>query len=143
MDELTMLARNNRNDGDDNVNIDLVQRRSKVESEEKYQTKISKKHFSIRYLRQWWRMWRKKRTCNTEIIITEYDDDDLNQSDNNQDTNNEVSEVKDMRIERTKTYSRIGALVIKQKRWVRKRRINFKQASSKRRRCWWSSWYWY
>ena len=30
MDELTMLARNNRNYGDDNVNIDVVQGRSEV-----------------------------------------------------------------------------------------------------------------
>ena len=32
-----------KNDGDDNVNIDVVQGRSAVESEEKDQTKISKK----------------------------------------------------------------------------------------------------
>ena len=32
MDELTMLDRNNRNDGDENVNIDVVQGRSEVES---------------------------------------------------------------------------------------------------------------
>ena len=44
MNELTMLARNNKNDGDDNVNIDVVQGRSEVESEEKDQTKISKKY---------------------------------------------------------------------------------------------------
>ena len=31
MDDLTMIARNNRNDGDDNVNIDVVQGRSEVE----------------------------------------------------------------------------------------------------------------
>ena len=43
MDELKMLARNNRNDGDDNVNIDVVRGRSEVESEEKDHTKISKK----------------------------------------------------------------------------------------------------
>ena len=30
MDELTMLARNNRNYGDDKVNIDVVQGRSEV-----------------------------------------------------------------------------------------------------------------
>ena len=43
MDELTMLTKNNRNDGDDNVNIDVVQGRSEVESEEKYQMNIGKK----------------------------------------------------------------------------------------------------
>ena len=40
MDELTMLARKNRNDGDENVNIDFVQGRSEVESEEKNQMNI-------------------------------------------------------------------------------------------------------
>ena len=40
---MTILARNDKNDGYDNVNIDVVQGRSEVESEEKYQTKISKK----------------------------------------------------------------------------------------------------
>ena len=43
LDEVTMLARNKSNDGYDNVNNDVVQGRSEVESEEKYQTKISKK----------------------------------------------------------------------------------------------------
>ena len=43
-DEVTMLARNKSNDGDDNVNNDVVQGRSEVESEEKDQTKISKKY---------------------------------------------------------------------------------------------------
>ena len=38
-----MLARNKSNDEDDNVNNDVVQGRSEVESEEKDQTKISKK----------------------------------------------------------------------------------------------------
>ena len=42
MDEVTMLARNKKNDGDDNVIIDVVRGRSEVESEEKYQTKTSK-----------------------------------------------------------------------------------------------------
>ena len=37
-----MLARNKTNDEDDNVNNDVVQGRSEVESEEKYQTEISK-----------------------------------------------------------------------------------------------------
>ena len=44
MDEVTMLARNNKNDGDDNVNIDVVQGRNEVELEEIDQTKISKKY---------------------------------------------------------------------------------------------------
>ena len=43
MDEFTMLTKNNRNDGDNNVNIDVVQGRSEVESEEKDQMNISKK----------------------------------------------------------------------------------------------------
>ena len=43
MDDWTMLARNNRNDGDDNVNIDVFQGWSELESEEKDQTKIRKK----------------------------------------------------------------------------------------------------
>ena len=44
-------------------------------------------------------MWRKEiKTCNTKVIITEYDDDDLIQSDNDQHTNNEVSEEKYLRI---------------------------------------------
>ena len=37
------LNKNNRNDGDDNVNIDVVQGRSEVESEEKDLMNISKK----------------------------------------------------------------------------------------------------
>ena len=44
MDEFTMLTKNNRNDGDDNVNIDVVQGISEVESEEKDQMNISKKN---------------------------------------------------------------------------------------------------
>ena len=40
-DEVTMLARNERNDGGDNVNIDVFLGRSEVESEEKDQSKIS------------------------------------------------------------------------------------------------------
>ena len=39
-----MLARNKSNDEDDNVNNDVVQGRSEEESEEKYQTEISKKY---------------------------------------------------------------------------------------------------
>ena len=38
-----MFTKNNRNDGDDNVNIDVIQGRSGVESEEKDQMNISKK----------------------------------------------------------------------------------------------------
>ena len=46
-------------------------------------------------------MWRKKRkTCNTKVLTTEYDDDDLIQSDNDQHTNNEVSEEKDLMIQK-------------------------------------------
>ena len=43
MDEFTMLTKINRNDGDDNVNSDVVQGRSEVESEEKDMMNISKK----------------------------------------------------------------------------------------------------
>ena len=43
MDKVTILARNKNNDGDDDVNNDVVQGRSEVESEEKDQTKIIKK----------------------------------------------------------------------------------------------------
>ena len=39
-----MLSRNNKNDGHDNVNINVVQRRNEEEPEEKDQTKISKKY---------------------------------------------------------------------------------------------------
>ena len=39
-----MLARNQKNDGDDNVSNDLFQGRNEVESEEKDQTKIIKKY---------------------------------------------------------------------------------------------------
>ena len=59
---------------------------------------------------------KKEKPCNTKIIITEYDDEDLIQLDNDQHTNNEVSEEKDMIIEKTKKCSRIGALRRKQKR---------------------------
>ena len=38
-----MLARKKSNDGDDNVNNDVVKGRSELEPEEKYQTEISKK----------------------------------------------------------------------------------------------------
>ena len=43
MDEFTMFTKNNRNDGDDNVNSDVFQGRSEVESEEKDIMNISKK----------------------------------------------------------------------------------------------------
>ena len=39
-----MISRNKTNDEDDNDNNDALQRRSEVESEEKYQTEISKKN---------------------------------------------------------------------------------------------------
>ena len=39
-----MLAKNSRNDADDNVNIDIAQGRSEEESEEKDQMNISKKY---------------------------------------------------------------------------------------------------
>ena len=42
MDEFTMFTKNNRNGGDDNVNIDVVQGKSEVESEEKDLMNISK-----------------------------------------------------------------------------------------------------
>ena len=41
---MKILARNKKNDEDDNVNNIVVQGRSEVESEEKDQTKISKKY---------------------------------------------------------------------------------------------------
>ena len=44
MDEFTMLTKNNRNDGDDNFNIDVVQGKSEIESEEKDLMNISKKY---------------------------------------------------------------------------------------------------
>ena len=46
----------------------------------------------------------KKKTCNTKIDTTEYDEDDLIQSDNDQHTNNKVSEEKDLRIEKPKMF---------------------------------------
>ena len=42
MDEFTMLTKINRNDGDNNVNSDVVQGRSEVESEEKDMMNIRK-----------------------------------------------------------------------------------------------------
>ena len=45
---------------------------------------------------------KKKKTCNTKKYFTEYDDDDLIQSDNDQHINNKVSEEKDLRIEKPK-----------------------------------------
>ena len=47
---------------------------------------------------------KKEINCNTKVIITEYDDDDLIQSDNDQHTNNEVSEEKYLRIEKQKMF---------------------------------------
>ena len=43
MDELTMLARNNKNDGGGYVNIDVVKGRSEVESEKKIRRKLANK----------------------------------------------------------------------------------------------------
>ena len=56
-----MLSKKNKNDGDDNVNIDVVQGRSEVESEEKnpmnIQMNISKKIcFSIRQNKKYYRI---------------------------------------------------------------------------------------
>ena len=51
---------------------------------------------------------RRKKTCNKNKIITEYDDDDLIQSDNDQHTNNEVSEEKYLKIEKTKNVLELG-----------------------------------
>ena len=106
MDELTMLAKNNRNDGDDNVNIDVVQGISEVESEEKDQTKINKKYALASDTLDHGEECEenKKKTCNTKVIFTEYDDDDLIQSDNYQHKNNEVSEEKYLRIEKQKMF---------------------------------------
>ena len=50
----------------------------------------------------------KEKTCNTKIMITKYDDEDLIQSDNDQHTNNEVSEGKDLIIEKTKNVLELG-----------------------------------
>ena len=41
---MTILARHKSNDEDDNVNNDVVQGRSELESEEKDQTEIRKKY---------------------------------------------------------------------------------------------------
>ena len=71
-------------------------------------------------------MWRGKKTCNTKVLTTEEDDDDLLQSytdkltinevsekkdqrsDNDQHTNNEVSEEKHLIIEKTKNDIDLG-----------------------------------
>ena len=90
-----MLDRNKSNDGDDNVNNDVFQGRSEVESEEKDQTKISKKDALSSYtLDHGEESEKKEKIVNKKIIITENDDDDLIHSDNDQDTNNEESEEK-------------------------------------------------
>ena len=46
---------------------------------------------------------KKEKTCKTKKNI-DYDDDDLIQSDNDQHTNNEVSEEKYLRIKKTKMF---------------------------------------
>ena len=54
-------------------------------------------------------MWRKKRkTCNTKVLPTEYDDDYLLQSYNDQHTNNEVSKEKYLRIAKSKIILELG-----------------------------------
>ena len=107
-----MLARNNKNDGDDNVNIGVVQGRSEVEPEEKYQMNISKKYAlasdTLDHGEE--SEVKKENNCNTKVIITENDDDDLIQSDNDHDTNNAELEEKDLRIERTKNIPELGHL---------------------------------
>ena len=45
---------------------------------------------------------KKRKNCNTKVLPTEYDDDDFLQSYNDQHTNNEVSEEKDLRISKSK-----------------------------------------
>ena len=105
-----MLARNKSNDEYNNVNNDVVQGRSEVESEEKYQTKISKKDTlssDILYHGEESEK-NKEKLVNKKTIITENDDDDLIHSDNDQDTNNEESEGKYQRIERTKDILELG-----------------------------------
>ena len=85
-----MLARNQKNDGDDNVNNDVVQGRSEVESEEKDQTKNSKKYAlasdTLDHGEE--SEENKEKIINKMIMITENDDDDLIHSDNDQDKNN-------------------------------------------------------
>ena len=51
---------------------------------------------------------KKEKTCNTKKTITEYDDEDLIQSDNDQHTNNEVSEEKYLVIEKTINVLELG-----------------------------------
>ena len=54
-------------------------------------------------------MWRQKiKTCNTKVLTTEYDDDDLLQSYTDQLTINEVSEEKDLRIAKSKNILELG-----------------------------------
>ena len=52
MYEFTMLTKNNRNDGDDNVNSDVFQGRSEVESKEKDMINNSKKLLKMKKLRK-------------------------------------------------------------------------------------------
>ena len=109
MDEFTMITKNNRNDGDDNVNIDVVRGRSEIESEEKDLMNISKKYALASDTLDHGEECeeKKEKTCNTKNIFTEYDDD-LIQSDNDQHKNNEVSEETDLRIEMTKNILELG-----------------------------------
>ena len=99
-----MLARNKSNDGDDNVNNDVVQGRSKVESEEKYQTKINKIDALASDILDHGEESEKndEKMVNKKTTITENYDNDLIHSDIDQDTSNEELEEKYQRIERTK-----------------------------------------
>ena len=51
---------------------------------------------------------KKIKTCNAKVLPTEYDDDDLLQSYNDQHTNNEVSEERDLRIAKSKNILELG-----------------------------------
>ena len=84
-----MIARNRKNDYDDNVNNDTVQGRSEEESEEKYQTKIIiKDALASDILEHGGGIWKNKERLVKNKIIEE-DDDDTIHSDNDRDTNNE------------------------------------------------------
>ena len=105
-----MLARNKKNDDDDNVNNIVVQGRSEVESEEKDQTEISKKNALASEILDHGveNEKNKEKLVNKKTIITEEDDNDLIHSDNVLDKNNEELEEKGLRIERTKDILEFG-----------------------------------
>ena len=67
---------------------------------------------------------KKEKTCNTKKTITEYDDEDLIQSDNDQHTNNEVSEKKDMIIEKTKNDIDLGQSEEKRRDELKKQKLS-------------------